>query len=543
MAQFSMEMPPSLSGESQDAVQLRKYVARLVDRLMYTLNNIDDENLLNNGISASKFRGGANGIAEAAAAQIGSANIGSASMQHLTVQVAEIVTAMIRTAVVDWANLKHVVGDTAIISRFVGETMFIDHLAVTSAQVVQLTVGTLCIKGSDGNYYTLDVDLDTGTVTATQTSVTIDEVIAGETTTGKHIIESDLTVEEMNASTINAVEALISRIIATRIDVDELFARQATIDKLTTGEIAAALGESLNLSSNQSIVSTVQQAVGDERDEVLRAVNTISQTATNTELRVQNLEQGLGTHIFIEDDKVRITQDQTKQWEQQLTATDLKFVNKSTQAVAASFGVSGGYADRLRSERSLSVGTEANGWVDMTATAAAVNDKWRGSTAGMPAILTEGPEDQTVAAYGDTATFTVTKEGSGTVQWQQRERGGDWADILNQTGSSLSVIATDNVLGGEFRCVADGIPSDAARVTVEGAPLIVAENQSGSTMTVTIVGTVASYDWQVRGQSAWASVSGAPQADTYTASTPGDYRLAVEDSAGRVAVSKTFTTE
>lgn len=541
MAQFTMEMPPALSGESQDAVQLRKYVARLVDRLMYTLNNIDDENLLNGGISASKFRGGASGIADAAVAQIGTATIGREAVQHLTAQVAEIVTAMIRTAVVDWANLKHVVGDTAIISRFVGDTMFIDHLAVTSAQVVQLTVGTLCIKARNGNYYTLDVDLETGTVTATQTSVTIDEAIAGETTTGKHIIESDLTVEEMNASTINAVEALISRIIATRIDVDELFARQATIDRLTTGEIASALGQSLNLSSNQSINSTVQQAV----EGVNRTVNTISQDLNRTKLSVQDLDNRLGTHFKIEPEMIRITQDQTKNWELQLTANEMRFVYTATSPnkAAASFGAAGGEADRLQSRQKLSVGTEENGWVDMTASPAGINDKWRGSTAGMPVIITSGPEDAVIDVTDTEAVFTVTKEGSGGLQWQRRIRGGDWEDIQNQESTSLTIQITGTALMCEYRCLAGGVPTDPVCIRIDGAPVIVAESLSGSTASVTIIGTVDSYHWQEYTGNAWADITGAPQAASYTVTAPGTYRLTAVDSASRSAVSRMFVIE
>ena len=89
---------------------------------------------------------------------------------------------------------------------------------------------------------------------------------------GQHIVETDLTVSDLNASSVQAVEALISKLTAARIDVDELFARQATIQRLTTGTIAAALGESLNLASNQSVVTTVSSQVQTRMAEAAPAV-------------------------------------------------------------------------------------------------------------------------------------------------------------------------------------------------------------------------------------------------------------------------------
>ncbi len=299
MATFTMDMPPALSGESKDAAQLRSYLARLVDRLLYCLNHLDDENLVEGGVGISRITGGSSALAGAVVQEMGNAQMGTGNVQHLRAQVAEIVTAVIQHAVVDWANLRHLTAEEAIVAKFVGTKMFIDSLAVTSAQMVDLTVGQLCIKAKDGNYYTLDVDLKTGTVTATLATVSLDELEAGQTESGKHIIESDLTVQELNATSIYAVEALIDKITAKRIDVDYLMAQEAMIRKLTTGEIAAALGESLNLSSNQSIQSTVRQITGAENAEITTRLNQITQTANRTELAVRDLQNGLGTHLIV----------------------------------------------------------------------------------------------------------------------------------------------------------------------------------------------------------------------------------------------------
>jgi len=535
MATFQMDMPPALSGQNQDMQAMRSYIARLVDRLLYTLNHLDDENLVEGGVSIGKLNGGSGAIAQAAAQEMAASQQGYSKVQHLRAQVAEIVTAVIQHAVVDWANLKHVTGETAIIADFVGEKMFIDRLGVTSAQVVDLTVGTLCIRAADGNYYTLDVDLDSGTVTATQTTVSVDEMAAGETESGRHIIDSDLTVQELNATSVKAVEALISRIIATRIDVDELFAREATIQKITAGEIASRLEAGLDLSSNVSIQSTVRQITEAGDQELRQQMTQIKQTASSAEILAQNLKNRMGTHFIVENDMVRIWQ--AGDWEQQLTSTELRFKNRTSGTVAASFGVAGGYADRLQSYDKLSVGRESSGWYDMTMKPTGVQDKWRGSTAGAPAIITAEPEDVRTS-QGGSFEFSVTAEHADSYQWQKRGRGAEtWEDITGAEGSSLSGTANREAIAAEYRCVCGAAETAAVRVLISGAPVITGFSESGGQLTATAAGTVSSWHWQKwqDSGSAWADIGSS--ADSCAASGTGRYRLVVADSGGREAVS------
>ena len=542
MATFSMDMPPQMQGDKDDARLLRQYVARLVDRLLYTLNHLDSENITRGGITAENFAGGKVGIASAAVSQMKLSQMGTAEIQHLTAQVAEIVTAVIKTAVVDWASLKHMVGDTAIISRFVGEDMYIDHLAVTAAQAVELWAGTLCIKAADGNFYRMTVDLDTGLVTATAVTVTQAEYDAGITSGGQHIIESDLTVEELNARSINAVEALISKIIAQRIDVDELFAREATIQTLTTGTIASALGQGLDLSSNESIQATVRSLIGESDSQVLSRLTQVELKADAASVSVQDLDNRLGTHFIVENDRIRITQDQTKDWEQQLTATELRFINKRTNAVAARFGSAGGYADRLQSYKKLCVGSDS-GWYDMSERAGSVDDKWRGTSANAAAVITRQPQTAIVDVNDSVFTFSLTAENTSVYQWQQRARkaGEEWTDIYNENGHDYEGVVTTETLAKEYRCIAGGATSDTVRVRVKGAPVILLAEVSGSTITLTAAGTVSTWTWQKWVTSAWSPVTGS--GNSLTVSGAGDYRCVLEDADGGQCVSDVFTME
>lgn len=235
--------------------QLAAFVSAEIGKAKITSAQISDAQITTAQISDLNAN-----VATIKDGKIDNATIDTAKINDLSAKVATIEDGKINNATVDWASLSTTIGQTAIIAKFLGDKMYIDQLAVNSAQMVDLMVGQLCVKASDGKYYNLDVDLDTGFVSATETTVTAAEEQAGQTTGGKHIIESSLTAQELNATSITAVEALISKITAGRIDVDELFARDATIRNLTTGRIAAALGESLDLASNDSVRLVAENA-------------------------------------------------------------------------------------------------------------------------------------------------------------------------------------------------------------------------------------------------------------------------------------------
>lgn len=153
-------------------------------------------------------------IASIAEAEIGSANIGFAQ-------------------IVD-ADIQNLIAHDAVTDRY-----FIHKLMVENAQLVTATVGELIVKASDNHYYKLDINaqgqLATTDVTNTLTSA---EITAGVTSDGKStIIETDLLVSDLSATNMKAINALIDKITASRIDVQELFARQATITQLNTVDI------------------------------------------------------------------------------------------------------------------------------------------------------------------------------------------------------------------------------------------------------------------------------------------------------------------
>ena len=174
-------------------------------------------------------------LAVIAAAQITAANIERANIQwadidSLTAEIANIVNAEIGTADIDYARIKDMVTDTAIITEGVGGQLYINRLAVTEANMVQLTVGTLMLKAADGSFVRLLADGEGGV--KTETVQVEGDNVANATIPGGKLIENTITARELNVGQIFADKALIRAIKAANIDVADLFAASATITAL-----------------------------------------------------------------------------------------------------------------------------------------------------------------------------------------------------------------------------------------------------------------------------------------------------------------------
>ena len=176
-------------------------------------------------------------FAELIALKVGTITAGDIEVTgSLAAELARITVLAAGTATFDKATIQHLVAEAMNLEYGVAGQVFIKNLAVEYAQMVGAAIGNLCIKASDGNYYSIDVD-ENGNVTATMTTVTEGEISAGQTSGGRVILETNITAANLNTSNLLATYALINRIDAARIDVDALFAREATIDLLRTAKI------------------------------------------------------------------------------------------------------------------------------------------------------------------------------------------------------------------------------------------------------------------------------------------------------------------
>ncbi len=102
--------------------------------------------------------------------------------------------------------------------------------------MVSLTLGELLLKGADGGFYAISVD-ENGEIVTTRKQVANDDVGDASINGGEKLIEGSVTAAVLNAQDIFADSAIIRELIAANLDVDTLFAREATITKLNAMDI------------------------------------------------------------------------------------------------------------------------------------------------------------------------------------------------------------------------------------------------------------------------------------------------------------------
>ena len=166
-------------------------------------------------------------------------NAGSLSTDRLAAALARFQVLTAGTAEFDRATVSHMVAQALNLKYGALGEVYIENLAADYAKILHAGVSNLCVKASDGAYYLLNVDPETGAVTAESTLPNASEIDAGVTASGRTILESEIDASLLNASDIKAVRALINRLDAARIDTDTLTARQAFIDSLNTRDITS----------------------------------------------------------------------------------------------------------------------------------------------------------------------------------------------------------------------------------------------------------------------------------------------------------------
>ena len=200
-------------------------------------------NIINANIEWAQIESLAADIATISKAQITTANIDEANIDWaaittLSAAVASMVKADIETADIDWSHIKDLATDTAIITQGTAGELYIAKLAVTEANVVSLTVGELVVKGEDGRFYSISVDGD-GNITSTVKQIANDDVADASIHGGEKIIEGSITAGTLNVQEIFGDNATIRNLIAANLDVDTLFAREATLNAINAMDITS----------------------------------------------------------------------------------------------------------------------------------------------------------------------------------------------------------------------------------------------------------------------------------------------------------------
>ena len=230
---------------AQGAVSGEHIAAGSVTAREIEANSITAEQIASKIITSDLIAAAAITATEIAAEAVTAAKIkaGEINADHIAAAAVDAINAKLHTAVIDngyianayleYARIKAATAESLIARDAVTDRYFIDKLQVRNVQAVEATVGELVIKAADSKYYRLDID-ENGELSPTEVTLTAAEIAAGVTSNGHGaIIETDLTVADLSASNIKGINALIDKITAARIDVDELFARTAFINKIS----------------------------------------------------------------------------------------------------------------------------------------------------------------------------------------------------------------------------------------------------------------------------------------------------------------------
>ena len=186
----------------------------------------------------------------------GSIESGNISTDQLAAVMADIVTLTAKTGEFDLATIKNLLAEVFNLEQGYAGTISITNLIVTSANLLNATVGKLVLKGPDGTYYRVFVGTD-GTIQTEQVQPTDEEIEAGQTGGGQPIMETVVNADLIHGKDITGQTANIGSIITQALKTGSLTATDAFISSATIPEVYTAainaIGDTLDLSANKSI--------------------------------------------------------------------------------------------------------------------------------------------------------------------------------------------------------------------------------------------------------------------------------------------------
>lgn len=185
-----------------------------------------------------------------------SISAGNVETDRLAAVLAEIISLHAATGSFDLATVQNLLSEALILSQGQAGSMMITNLAVTSANLLNATIGELVLKGSDGRYYRVYIGAN-GLIHTTPETVSAGEISAGKTDAGAQIVETTANIKNLNAQSITGASAVIDTIVTTaltagKISAAEALLASATIPALYTTAVTA-IGNSLDFSAIESI--------------------------------------------------------------------------------------------------------------------------------------------------------------------------------------------------------------------------------------------------------------------------------------------------
>ena len=199
------------------------------------------------------------------------AKIADLAVTTAKIAQAAITNAQIAHAAVGTAQIALGAITSALIAQGAIGTAQIEDGSITNAKIVDLTankinagtlsVERLIIRGSDQSLiYAIN---NMGELVSTQVDTIDGYVLTERTITADKIVAHSITANELAAHTITANEILAGTITGNEIAAASIAGSNIKAGTLTASHVTADFGEALDLSSNQSVVISVEKALED----------------------------------------------------------------------------------------------------------------------------------------------------------------------------------------------------------------------------------------------------------------------------------------
>lgn len=214
--------------------------------------SIDNIHIKDASIDVAKVKDFMAEVANIAVANIKSATIDTAQIRDLAAYTANIANANIKNATIKFAQIEGLTAGSALIQEAVGDKVMIADLAVTEANMVNLTLGSLVLKGEDGCFYSILVGED-GQVKTELKQIVNNDIKDLSLNAGEKLIEGSITAACLNVKEIFANKALIGAIRTVNLDAAEITANKAFIEKLATSLIESPDDTGLKLASQNFV--------------------------------------------------------------------------------------------------------------------------------------------------------------------------------------------------------------------------------------------------------------------------------------------------
>ena len=232
---------------------------------------IGTANIQDGAIVRAKILDGEIVTAKIADLAVTGAKIADLAVTTAKIAQAAITNAQIAHAAVGTAQIALGAITSALIAQGAIGTAQIEDGSITNAKIVDLTankinagtlsVERLIIRGSDQSLiYAIN---NMGELVSAQVDTIDGYVLTERTITADKIVAHSITANELAAQTITANEILAGTITGNEIAAASIAGSNIKAGTLTASHVTADFGEALDLSSNQSVVISVEKALED----------------------------------------------------------------------------------------------------------------------------------------------------------------------------------------------------------------------------------------------------------------------------------------